>query len=128
MSPDADAFVRFCVVGVIGFAVDAGATVYLTQSVDRDPLQARVVAFLLAATVTWALNRRFTFRSKAGVSTWVPYVMLTAVGAAINLGIYLAWIRFAGEDAFGVLSGVGAGSIAALSFNFLASRKVFARS
>ena len=127
MSFGVEAFARFCAVGVVGFVVDAGVTLALTQTAGWQPLPGRVLAFVLAATVTWALNRRFTFRSKAGAATWAPYVALTGVGAAINVGTYMAWLWFAGEDASSILVGVALGSVVALGFNFAASRALFRR-
>jgi putative flippase GtrA len=118
------AFARFCAVGVVGFGFDAGITLALTQTMQWLPLPARVVAFLVAASVTWQLNRRFTFRSTADAATWVPYVLLTGIGAGINVGTYLLWVWIAGQGARSVVTGVALGSMVALAFNFLASRAI----
>ena len=67
-------------------------TLLLNVAAGLAPLTARVVAFIIAATGTWALNRQYTFRSSAGVSSWAPYVVLTGVGALVNIGIYWAWV------------------------------------
>jgi putative flippase GtrA len=125
--PGIEAFARFCAVGVVGFVVDAGLTLVLTQTASWQPLPGRVLAFVIAATVTWALNRRFTFRSGAGAATWAPYVALTAIGAGINIGTYMAWLWFAGEDGSSILVGVALGSVIALGFNFVTSRAIFRR-
>jgi putative flippase GtrA len=122
------AFARFCAVGVVGFAVDASVTLVLTQTVGWQPLPGRVVAFIIAATVTWTLNRRFTFRSEKGAATWAPYVLLTGVGAGINVGTYMAWLWVAGESALTIFTGVALGSVVALGFNFFVSRAIFTRS
>lgn len=127
MSSGVEAFARFCAVGVVGFVVDAGVTLALTQAAGWQPLSGRVLAFLIAATVTWTLNRRFTFRSEAGAATWAPYVALTGVGAGINVGTYMAWLWFAGKDASNILVGVALGSVVALGFNFATSRAIFRR-
>lgn len=117
---------RFCVVGTIGFAVDSSLTLLLTQTLAWNPFPARLCAFLVAATATWSLNRRFTFRSSRGASTWAPYVLFTSVGAAINVGIFLGWVWLAGDGALSVFTGVALGSVAALGFNFVVSRMIFA--
>jgi putative flippase GtrA len=122
------AFARFCAVGVVGFVVDAGVTLMLTQTAGWQPLPGRILAFAFAATVTWTLNRRFTFRSEKGAATWAPYVLLTGVGAGINVGTYMAWLWLAGESAPSILTGVALGSILALGFNFFVSRAIFTRS
>jgi len=121
------AFARFCLVGVVGFVVDAGVTLVLTQAAGWPPLTGRIFAFVIAATVTWSLNRRFTFRSERGASSWGPYVMLTGVGAGINVGAYMAYLWLAGESGVNILTGVALGSVAALAFNFFASQAIFKR-
>lgn len=117
---------RFCAVGTVGFAVDSSFTLLLTQTLAWDPFPARLCAFLIAATATWSLNRRFTFRSSRGASTWAPYVLFTSVGAAVNVGVFLGWVWLAGDGALSVFTGVALGSIAALGFNFVVSKMIFA--
>ena len=119
------AFLRFCIVGAVGFVVDAGCTLLLTQLTSLTPLHSRMSAFVVAATVTWGLNRRFTFRSTAGLGSWMPYILVTGVGALINIGVFWIWIAWAGTGPLSIFGGVAAGSVAALSFNFLASRAIF---
>jgi len=120
-------FLSFCVVGTTGFLVDAGITILLTQMFSVEATLARLVAFLIAVSVTWALNRRFTFQVDASVSTWLPYLMSSTLGALINMGIYLFWLRWAGHSARQILAGVAIGSIGALAFNFTISRYVIFR-
>ena len=127
MRATSGAFLRFCVVGVVGFVVDASCTLVLTQVAALSPLPARIASFIVAATVTWGLNRRYTFRSTAGLGSWMPYVLLTSIGALINISVYWTWLAWAGTGALSIVSGVAAGSVAALAFNFLASRKIFRR-
>jgi hypothetical protein len=54
--------------------------------------------------------------------------VLTAFGAGLNFGIYMAWLAMVGTQALDVLVGVALGSAAALSVNYGVSRRyVFAR-
>lgn len=115
-------FLRFCLVGCIGFAVDAGTTLWLTQRMGRSAEVARLAAFALAATVTWALNRRFTFNAQRTGGTWLKYLLTTAGGAVISVGVYSTWLRMAGRTPLQLLGGVGLGAVCALAFNFGASR------
>ena len=71
-------FLFFCIVGTVGFVVDSGALLGLTQLMGMHHLPGRVFSFLFAATITWALNRRFTFRAVHRARTWLPYVLATA--------------------------------------------------
>ncbi|MEE2878068.1 MAG: GtrA family protein, partial [Pseudomonadota bacterium] len=51
---DTAKFIRFALVGGVGFVVDAGMLVWLV-SADVSPFAARVVSILLAMLVTWRL-------------------------------------------------------------------------
>lgn len=115
-------FFAFCLVGVIGFGFDVGVLYGLAPYFGW--YGARGVSFLSAATVTWALNRRYTFRSRiAAQSMWAEYVtyLITMLGgAAVNYGTYalvLNFLHIAGSAAIGVAFGSGAG----LAVNFAAA-------
>jgi putative flippase GtrA len=127
MSAARGAFLRFCLVGVVGFGADAGLTLLFTQAAEWPALPSRIAAFLLAATATWLLNRRYTFRSTAGARSWMPYVAATSLGAVINISVYWLWLRTAGESPASILGGVALGSVVALTFNYFASRAIFLR-
>lgn len=119
---------RFAAVGTVGFGVDAGITLALSQMLQWSAQGARLPAFLIAATLTWALNRRFTFRSTVGPRSWLPYAALSSLGALINYGVYLAWLRFAGYAPGQILLGIFFGAAVALQFNFTISRRlIFSR-
>lgn len=116
-------FLRFCMVGGVGFLIDAGMTLWLTSRMGLNAMAARVLAFLVAASATWALNRSFTFASAAGAASLPRYVVLTATGAFINLGVYWTWIAQAGRAPLQLLLGVALGSVVAMGFNFFVSRR-----
>ena len=59
-------FVRFGVVGALGFVVDSVGVLLLTGSGIAGPLGARIASFVAAASVTWKLNRAFTFGTGTG--------------------------------------------------------------
>jgi putative flippase GtrA len=120
-------FLRFCAVGTVGFVVDAGLLYALMRGAGADPYSGRVASFLVAASVTWALNRSFTFRAVAGTRAnlrrqWSEYVTLTAVGAGINYGVYvLCLLNSPSMRAVPTLA-VAVGAVVALAFNYLASK------
>ncbi len=120
-------FLRFCLVGTIGFIVDSGLLLVLTATGVAGPMLGRVLSFLVAASVTWVLNRRFTFRSRAPTASLAPYVLLTGFGALLNLGVYRLWIGAFGAAPAMLVLGVAAGSIVALAFNFLVSKHLVFR-
>lgn len=117
--------VRYVAVGGIGFAVDAGALALLLGTGAAGPYLGRVVSYLVAATVTWLLHRRFTFpgaeRSRRG-RQWLLFIVVNTLGAALNYGVYAALVAGTATVAREPVLGVAAGSVIALAFNFLANR------
>lgn len=120
-------FIRFCIVGTIGFVIDAGALQLLVVQLGADPYAARVLSFLLAASGTWLLNRHFTFQvdHQATRSEWLRYVSFMLLGALVNYGTYAFCITFWPVAAAQPWLGVAAGSLAALGLNFTMSRLLF---
>jgi putative flippase GtrA len=55
--------VKFAFTGGIGFVVDVGILTLLAVVFDVNPYVARVGAIAIAMTVTWLINRRFTFKT-----------------------------------------------------------------
>jgi len=83
--------VRFGMVGSVGFAVDAGWLTVLTRYGGMSPYSARVVSFLFAITVTWMLNRRFTFAShNRRRAEYTRHVCVQLIGGATNYAIFAA--------------------------------------
>lgn len=121
-------FLRFAVVGVIGFAVNAGLVEWLATYVG--PLWAQCMAFPVAVTVTWSLNRRYTFAASEGTVTreWLRYAMANTLGWLANNGTYV-WMIFNFATAYEHPAiAVAAGSLAGMLFNFWISRQfVFKR-
>jgi putative flippase GtrA len=119
-------FLRFCAVGAIGFVVDAGALTLLVDVAGMGLLLGRVVSYLLAATVTWYLHRHVTFPHGMAARhgrQWFRFVAVNAAGAGINYGIYVLLVLNLATFARLPALAVAVGSIAALAFNFLASRR-----
>ena len=50
-------FLRFCIVGTIGFVVDAGSLYLIMATTGAGPYLARLFSFMMAASATWILNR-----------------------------------------------------------------------
>jgi putative flippase GtrA len=122
-------FLRFALIGTLGFVVDASCLLVFV-GVGATPLGGRIASFLIAATVTFVLNHRFTFRMTQGptVQGWTYYVALTAVGALLNLAIYQLWIGRAGTSAVQLVVGAALGSVTAMCLNFAVSRAlIFSR-
>jgi putative flippase GtrA len=99
--------------------VDAGALELLVRLDLAGLYLGRVLSYLLAASVTWWLNARFTFR-KAG--RWDLYVVTNAVGAGVNYVTYAAVLAILPFTRDMPSTAVAAGSAVALLVNFTANR------
>ena len=117
-------FLRFGVVGTIGFVVDA-ATLTLMLALGLGPYAGRVPAYLAAATTTWALNRRWTFRATGDATArqWATFVVLNLGGFVLNYGTYVLLVRFVPVVAAHPVLGVAAGALAGMTGNFVLSRR-----
>jgi putative flippase GtrA len=120
-------FLKFGIVGVIGFIVDAGILIFCMQILGVGPYVGRLISFVIAASATWICNRLFTFRGQGsghvGVQ-WAKFLIVSAGGFTLNYGTYavlIATIQVVHEDP---VLGVAAGSIAGMFFNFFAARTV----
>jgi putative flippase GtrA len=117
---------RFALVGVAGLGVDL-AVLYASAWL-LGWYAARVLSFIAAASATWWLNRRYTFRaaadSSSSISVWTQYSRYMASmlgGAALNYAAYAAvfrWVNLPGKAALGV----AAGSLAGMTANYLSAR------
>lgn len=115
----------FALGGVIGFVVDAGIVHLTVRAAGWNPYAARVLSFLVAASVTWAWNRSITFahRRRAGAAgEWLRWVAVMTVGAIVNYGIYALLVATVGVIHAWPVLGVAAGSACSAVVNFGGAR------
>jgi putative flippase GtrA len=113
---------KFAAVGTLGYLADASILLAGVKGLHFAPVPARIFSFICAASLTYHLNRRFTFRRRTGsLGRWLTYLAATATGAVINILIYRAWLLHAGTDAMDLVVGSALGSVTALFFNYFAS-------
>lgn len=123
-------FYRFALTGVVGFVVDA-SIVWLLTYFGTNPIIAQGIAFFVAVTVTWWLNRKYTFPDWADhrlLREWLKYLSANSFGAIINNGVYVGLVLSVAVIANEPVLAVAAGSLAGLFFNFTASRVLVFRS
>ena len=81
-------FVRFAVVGAIATTIHAAVFTLLVETTPLDPVVATVIAFVVAFAAGFALNRSWTFGSRADPIAQLPrYLVVQLVGLALNAGI-----------------------------------------
>lgn len=123
------ALLRFGVVGVVGFLVDA-TVLYGGLWLGLGPWLGRVLSYLAAATTTFALNRAWTFRDAARAAPlrqWALFLLVNLAGFAANYGTYAALTAGLPLVAAHPVLGVAAGSLAGMAGNFVLSRRLVFR-
>ncbi len=89
------------------------------------------MSFLAAATVTWILNRSFTFRRETfpdGTSRahpageWLAYLGLMVIGGVVNYGTYALAVELSEPVRRYPALGVALGSIAGMAINFWSAK------
>jgi putative flippase GtrA len=121
-------FLMFGTVGVAGFLADT-ATVYLLRF-RLGLYGAGAVAYGVAATVTWMLNRLWTFRGRGSGPAhrqWARFLLVNLAGFALNRGTYAALVTFVPLCAAEPVYAVAAGAIAGMFINFNLSRTMVFR-
>lgn len=113
---------RFVVVGTIGFVLNAAMVEILARACG--PLYAQLIAFPAVATVTWYLNRRYTFgaSNKPITHEWMSYILANTLGWVANNGVYVLLVLHVALAFRHPSIAVAAGSLAGMVFNFSISR------
>jgi putative flippase GtrA len=126
-------FLRFGLVGIAGFLVDAGLLRGLIL-LGFGYYGGRAISFLAAASTTWILNRSFTFRRDAPsafahpAAEWASYLGLMLIGGFVNYGTYALAIEGSEIVHRYPEIGVALGSLAGMVINFWsAKRMIFER-
>ena len=122
-------FMQFGTVGAVGFVADT-ATVYgLRGSVGL--YVAGAVAYLVAASVTWALNRIWTFRGRGGDGPmhrqWALFLGANALGFVLNRGTYFILVTVSPLCVQYPVLAIAAGMVMGMFLNFHLSRKIVFR-
>jgi putative flippase GtrA len=115
----------FSIIGALGFLVDTAALYLAIGLMGAGLYGGRVISYLTAASVTWILNRCFTFqkqRSANWIAEWGRFLAANAIGGLINYATYAFLVTFYPVAAAQPVLGVAAGSAAGLTVNFTLSR------
>ena len=114
---------RFGVVGALGFLVNAGIVEALARPMG--PGHAQLLAFPVAASTTWWLNRKYTFCAsrRAWPREWLSYLAANGLGWLANNGVFYSLIAIYPLAHRHPALAVAAGSLAGMVFNFIFSRR-----
>jgi putative flippase GtrA len=81
----------FAIAGAIGFGVDALGFVFLFHVLNFGHYVARLLAFMIAVTITWLLNRTYTFRVSRKErlhKEYLAYLTAQSFGVLVNFGVF----------------------------------------
>jgi len=115
---------RFLVVGGCGFAVDVLVFQWLIQ-LDGGLILSRLISASAAITVTWVMNRVFTFKTAntpSPGSEYLRYISVQGVGLVLNLGCYFLLVLRVEYFAVNPLLALCAGAGLAIVSHFLGSK------
>ena len=118
----------FGTVGTIGFLFDTATVYSLRHSLGL--YGAGMVAYVVAATVTWLLNRLWTFRGSGSGPIhrqWVRFLAVNLLGFVLNRGTYALLVTFVALCAAQPVFAVAAGALAGMFLNFKLSRSLVFR-
>ena len=89
-------FFRFALIGAIGFALDGGGLMLLTEWFEADPIASRFATFSIAVVTTWRLNRRYAFTSggRRLLAEFCTYLGVQGFGFLCNLAVYSVAVLF----------------------------------
>jgi putative flippase GtrA len=126
-------FLSFGLVGLVGYVVDV-VVLRLGLLAGLGLYSARVPSFVAAASTTWWLNRRFTFRAsaagphgaearpQAAGRQWAVFVVAMLPGMALNYGTYAVLVTQVAVCARWPELAVFAGALAGMGANFVVSK------
>jgi putative flippase GtrA len=79
-------FIKYCLVGFSGMAVDFGITWLLKEKIKVNKYIANTCGFILAATSNYVLNRIWTFESHSNqiVVEYTGFFIVSLIGLGLN--------------------------------------------
>ncbi len=119
--PAVKQFVKFSLVGVVNTATSVSVYLVMSRPAGLDPLIANAIAFMLAVTVSYNLNKRWTFRDqqRAFVRQYSRFFLISLIGLGLSEVIIYAVHRALGvHDLIAFFTAVGV----VMFWNFLANK------
>ena len=118
-SPFRRQVMRFAAVGVVGTIIHYGVLIAVVEFGRASPVFGTFCGFMVAALVSYSLNRRYTFEERPtfGAGLVRNYLAL-AVGLAINVGAVALLTRFHAP----YVAAQAVATILAFIWNYFASR------
>lgn len=110
--------------------MDTGVLYLLIYAFDANLYVGRIFSYLSAVTITWVLNRAFTFNSgnqqvnhTGLLKQWSRFATCNALGAVINYTIYAVLITYFSVLYASPVFAVAIGTLFSVNVNFFLSKK-----
>lgn len=119
-----EAFIRFGMIGVLGFVWDT-ATVYALRPFTNLYI-AGTCGFFVAATLNWLFNRLWTFKAAQHAPAhiqWAKFLATNALGFVFNRGTFFLLIAISALVVAHPILGIAAGAFIGLGFNYVLSKR-----
>jgi putative flippase GtrA len=122
------AFVRFAVIGSLGYVVGATILALTTGPLKLDFAAGNALAIFIAMAFTWQGNRHFTFPERrahglaGALQEWLKFMGANAVGALANYLTGLALVHYAHPPFSNKFLAQAIGVLVGLIFNFTLSK------
>lgn len=119
----------FGLVGVAGFAVDAGLLALTIAWAG--PYWGRAISFVAAILATWVLNRRITFRDRPSRHS-LPgelgrYFAAMCIGGGVNYGVYVVLLSVIGSSGLAPFTALAVGSLSGMAVNLMLAHHIVFR-
>ena len=118
--------IRFALVGCSGFVVDLSMLILLYHFVGLDLHPARALAFFVAASNNWFLNRQLTFigqaQSNQKSAEWLRFVASAIISALPNLGAFYLLMQILPQSWTGIGFAMSCGILLGLFSNYQLAR------
>ncbi|HET7086482.1 MAG TPA: GtrA family protein [Rhizomicrobium sp.] len=122
------AFVRFAVIGSLGYVVGATVLALTTGPLKLEFAAGNALAIFIAMAFTWQGNRTFTFPDRRAhgfsgiLQEWLKFMGANAVGALVNYLTALVLVHYAHAPFSNKFLAQAIGVLVGLVFNFTLSK------
>lgn len=89
-------FIKFCIVGAVGTLINLAILVASVELLHFHYLLGSTIAFLIAATNNFILNKRWTFKDKQRriKSQYAQFIVVSTAALAVNLVLLFVFVEY----------------------------------
>jgi putative flippase GtrA len=120
-------FINFCIIGGVAFVLFTGTLYLLVHSIGLPPTTCYVALFIVAITLTWLGNRRFTFRVNKipTFGEYIKYARGVAISGFINIATFTIAMEILPQFTLQLLIASACGTGAGLLWNYCFMRRMW---